>query len=84
MQVDTEEFQGKWRLHSIIEDLWKSEHYQAVHNDLRKRLFPERERLATRTDRLQDVAAAAMRKDVADRSRPVLSPTQIPAAMSFI
>lgn len=71
-QVHDAEFEGPWRQSSIVEDLWKSEYYQAIHREARKSI-PERGLLATRTDRLADVAAAAYRKHITDQNRPVLT-----------
>lgn len=71
-EVIDEEFKGAWRQSSIVEDLWKSEYYQAIYEEARKTI-PERSLLATRTDRIADVAAAAYRKHVLEQNRPVLT-----------
>lgn len=71
-EAEEQEFKADWRTKSIVEDFWKAEcnkHiYRKVHD-----MFPERQPLAMRTDRLADIAAAAFRRHFTDQNRPVLT-----------
>lgn len=71
-EAETEEFGDEWRLKSIVEDCWKAEYYQHLYRKAREDI-PEREPLAVRTDRMADVAAAALRSHVREKNRPVLT-----------
>lgn len=71
-EAEVEEFGDEWRLQSIVEDCWKAEYYQHLHRKAKEDI-PERGPLAARTDRLADVAAAALRSHYCEQNRPVLT-----------
>lgn len=71
-EAEEPEFEADWRLKSILEDCWKSDYH--VHLErLSKQMIPERQPLATRTDRTADVLASALRSHVTEQNRPVLT-----------
>jgi len=71
-QAEEPEFQERWRVQSIAEDVWKAEYYQQLYRKAHTDI-PEVEPLATRRDRLADVFAASYRKHLLDQNRPVLT-----------
>lgn len=71
-EAEEEEFSAEWRLKSIVEDCWKAEYHSHLHR-LANQSIPERQHLATRTDRISDVLAAALRNHVTEQNRPVLT-----------
>lgn len=71
-EAEEAEFSGDWRLKSILEDCWKADFHSHLHR-LANQMIPERQPLATRTDRISDVLAAALRSHVTEQNRPVLT-----------
>jgi len=71
-EAEQEEFDDAWRAKSLVEDVWKAEYYQQLCRKAREDI-PEREPLAARTDRVADVAAAALRSHYTEQNRPVLT-----------
>lgn len=72
-EVVEPEFTDEWRLQSIVEDVWKAEFYTHVHRTAHENVPVRDKTLATRSDRLADVAAEAYRGHVIDQNRPVLT-----------
>jgi hypothetical protein len=59
-------------LKSLLEDCWKADYHANLHR-LAEQMIPERQPLATRTDRVADVLAASLRKHVTEQNRPVFT-----------